>query len=319
MTRLVTIATLNMGYYTNTTYQDGYRHPGGIPFGGTLENNLALLEGKILEAGQRFHADFCCFTEIALSLGLKGEEAQRAVVRVPGPEVERLAQAAKRAQTHVIVGLLERAEPVGYNSAVLLGPDGDLLGTYRKVHITPTEYTNDTYPRTHGDAWPVFETRHGKVGIQICYDYYFPESTRCLALGGAEIVFCPTMQDSRGIEQMMALQKARAIDNGVYYVSSVMFTGGHEPHSSARSVIIDPVGVVRADSGFGDGWAVATVDLDEPFPQRWAGLPHPQNTRQMIFNCRRPSTYGRIVEPKRAVPWREVVLDGSDPPYPISP
>jgi len=163
----------------------------------------------------------------------------------------------------------------------------------------------------------VFDTRHGKVGIQICYDYYFPESTRCLALGGAEIVFSPTMNDARGVEQEMALQKARAIDNGVYFVSSCTFTGGHEPHSSARSVIIDPVGVIRADSGFRDGWAVATVDLDDPFPQRGAGLHDPQNTRKMIFNCRRPSTYTAIVAPKKPAPWAEVMLDGSKPLYPI--
>jgi predicted amidohydrolase len=316
MARHTKIATLTMGYHTNADSQCRYRPSWGIPFGATVENNLSLLEAKILEAGRDLAADLVCFSEVALSLGLEGEEMRKSAVRVPGPEVERLAAAAKRADCYAVVGLMERAEPVGYNSAVLLGPAGDVVGVYRKVHITPGEHLDRVCPHTHGDSWPVFETRHGKVGIQICYDYYFPESTRCLALGGAEIVFSATMHDARGVEQMMALQKARAIDNGIYYVSSVTFCGGHEPHSPARSVIIDPVGVVRADSGFRDGWAVATVDLDDPFPQRWAGIPEPQNTRRMILKCRRPETYGAITAPKAPVPWAEIVLDGSQPGYP---
>jgi len=311
MARNVTIATLNMGYYNNGGLPGGYHHESSIKFGPTLEDNLRLFADKIREAGIGRHADFVCFSEHALTLGVQGSDEDLAVT-VPGPETDRLAAAAREADCYVVMGLLEKAEPKPYNSAVLLGPQGDLVGVYRKVHITPGEYIT----RSPGNAWPVFQTRHAVVGIQICYDYYFPESTRSLALQGAEIVLSPTMNDGRGIEQEMALQQARAIDNAIYYVSSVTFSGGHEAHGTARSVIIDPVGVIRADSGFRDGWAIATVDLDDPFPQIWCGIPEPQRMRAMLYKCRRPDTYGAITAPKSSPPWRDIVLDGSNPPYP---
>ncbi|MBM4048874.1 MAG: carbon-nitrogen hydrolase family protein, partial [Planctomycetes bacterium] len=128
MPRRVTIATLQMGYGTNVL--KGHSHPSNIPFGATLENNLAILEAKIEEAGRALAADFVCFSEIALSLGLSAaadDERKRSVVRIPGPEVERLAAAARKADCYVIVGLYEKGEPLGYNSAALLGPDGALV------------------------------------------------------------------------------------------------------------------------------------------------------------------------------------------------
>lgn len=311
MARRVTIATFNMGFYSQGEMSDRYCHPSSIRFGPTISDNLQIFESLIGEAGNDLGADFVCFSELALSYSVEGRDSDLAVA-VPGPEVDRLATAAEAAECCVVVGLLERAGEKPRNSAAVLGSDGRLLGTYSKVHLTPGEYLH----REAGTAWPVFETGCGTIGVQICYDYYFPEAARCLALAGAEIVFCPTMEDARGLEQVMALQRARAIDNGVYYVSAVTFTGGRESHSSARSVIIDPVGVVRADSGFRDGWAVATVDLDDPFPQYWSGIPAPQRMRDMLFKSRRPDTYEPIVAPKACPPWRDIMLDGSDPGYP---
>jgi predicted amidohydrolase len=311
MARLVTIATFNMGFYNRGQGLGEYQHPSSIKFGPTLEDNLGIFEGKIREAGEELGADFVCFSEHGLIFGVEAGDGEPAV-DVPGPEMERLGRAAKAGDCYVIMGLLERHAPKPYNSAVLLGPEGGVVGVYRKVHLTPGERIG-TEP---GSEWPVFETRHGKVGIQICYDYYFPEATRCLALGGAEIVFSPTMQDARGIEQVMALQRARAVDNGIFYVSSVTNTGMHQPHCTTRSVVVDPVGVIRADSGFRDGWAVATVDLDDPFPQHWCGVAEPQRMRAMMMKGRRPEMYGAITEPRESPPWREIVLDGSEPKYP---
>ena len=310
MARHVTIATLNMGLRAAGEFAGCYDHPSSIEFGPTLSDNLDRFESLIGEAGEQLGADFVCFSENALTHGVRGSEADLAVA-LPGPEVERLAVAARKAKCCVIMGLREQSGEKPYNSAVVLGPDGSLIGTYRKVHLTPGEYRD----RAPGTDWPVFTTPRACIGVQICYDYYFPETTRCLALAGAEIVFSPTMQDARGLEQVMSLQRARAIDNGLYFVSSTTFTGGHEPHSTARSVIIDPVGVVRADSGFRDGWALATVDLDDPFPQYWAGIPAPQRMRAMLLKGRRPDTYGAITAPKTSPPWREILLDGSEPDY----
>ena len=101
---------------------------------------------------------------------------------VPGPSTEAIATVAAELDIHVIVGLSERDpdDPgVLYNSAAMIAPEG-ILGTYRKVHLgIPLE--TDRF--TPGDALPVFETRLGGVGIQICYDFYNnPELSRILAM-----------------------------------------------------------------------------------------------------------------------------------------
>ncbi len=311
MARHVTIATFNSGFGNIGEFAGHYQHPSSLVFGPTLEDNLRRYELLIREAGDRLGADFVCFSEDALTYGVPGSDAELAVA-VPGPEVQRLAEAARQATCCVIMGLLEQTGEKPYNSAVVLGPEGDLLGTYRKVHLTPQEYLT----RTPGSEWPAFATPKARIGVQICYDYYFPESTRCLALAGAEIVFSPTMNDGRGLEQVLSLERARAVDNGLYFASATIFCGGPESRGTGRSVVIDPVGVIRADSGFRDGWAVATVDLDDPFPQRWAGMPGPQRMREMLFKSRRPDTYSAIPAPKAVPTWPEIMLDGTDPGLP---
>lgn len=130
---------------------------------------------------------------------------------IPGPSTEFFGSLAKQHQTHLVAGLLERDQHLIYNVAVLIGPDGQIIGKYRKVTLPRGEIEGGITP---GSEYPVFETSFGKVGMMICYDGFFPEVARELTKNGAEVIAWPVW----GCNPMLGA--ARACENHVYVVSS---------------------------------------------------------------------------------------------------
>jgi len=130
---------------------------------------------------------------------------------VPGPSTEYFGTLAKQHNLYIVAGLLEREGPLVYNVAALIGPDGRFIGKYRKVSLPRGEIEGGIQP---GSEYPVFETRFGKVGMMVCYDGFFPEVSRQLAMRGAEVIAWPVW----GCNPMLA--SARACENHVYLVSS---------------------------------------------------------------------------------------------------
>jgi len=125
--------------------------------------------------------------------------------------------------------------------AVLLDRAGALAGVYRKVHLPREEWTQGVAP---GNEFPVFETELGAIGIQICYDWFFPEAAACLALKGAEIIFAPTwgttFPDKDGCVEGETVFRVRARDNGVFLIPSVY---------DGDSLVIDRRGRILASPG----------------------------------------------------------------------
>jgi predicted amidohydrolase len=186
-----------------------------------------------------------------------------------GPHVLAIAERAKTLGVHVIYGLHETGNSAGviYNTAVLTGPEG-FIGKYRKVHMG---ITGQLIWRK-GNDWPVFETAIGRIGMLICYDKMWPESTRELTLRGAEILVMPTAwtmitgeQDpdtNIWAENYRLFDRARAVENGRWFVSSnfVGELGGTQ--FIGLSQIVDPLGRVVASTGsVSAGMAIADVDI----------------------------------------------------------
>ncbi|MCP5528042.1 MAG: carbon-nitrogen hydrolase family protein [Verrucomicrobiales bacterium] len=246
------------------------------PLNSTPERNLELWCEQVDAAG-RLGLDIVCLSEAILSVGTPATTSAVAEP-VPGPTVRRLGEAARRNRLWIVAGVMERDGPTLYNTAVLLNRDGELAGRYRKVHLPREEWRKGITP---GDDYPVFQTDFGVVGIQICYDYFFPETTRILAGRGAEIVLAPTwgttFADADGRVEGRTVCRTRARDNGVYLVTSVY---------DGDSLVIDPLGRVLATSGGATGVFHATIDLAERQPLWWVG-----EWRSLQPRHRRPGTY----------------------------
>lgn len=143
--------------------------------------NLAQIEALATEARRSEGAEMVVFPERALT-GFDLPNAQP----VNGPATARLQTLASRLGIYLVVGLAEEAEGHTYNSAVLLGPEG-LIGTHRKLHLD----TADGNWASAGDAWSVFDTRIGRIGLLTGHDASFPEAGRVLALRGCDLIACP--------------------------------------------------------------------------------------------------------------------------------
>jgi len=172
-----------------------------------------------------------------------------------------------------------------YNTAILLGRDGGEIGRYHKVQLPLAEQS-----RARGTGFPVFEAPGiGTVGTCICYDMLFPETTRALALAGADVVFHLTMGGAAmaGPEVSRAAFRTRAAENFIYVV--VAFRGG-------GSLVISPKGEILADGGQ-EPDAIVAADID-PAGGRDAGDALGGVTsdfRARLFRERVPSAYGILM------------------------
>lgn len=171
---------------------------------GNKAANLEKIQEKVREAARQ-GVNMLCFPELALTGYKCGEEARQerkpctmhigAAETIPGPATEEIARLAKELDIYVILGMPERdaEDPdVRYISAAVIGPEG-ILGRYRKIHLATPPVWTEYYCFKTGSELPLFETRYGPVGVQICADFWmYPELSRILALKGARIIFHPT-------------------------------------------------------------------------------------------------------------------------------
>jgi predicted amidohydrolase len=172
---------------------------------------------------------------------------------IPGPTTEYFGSLAKQHHLHIVLSLYEREAHLVYNTAVLLGPDGALIGKYRKVSLPPGEAAKGIAP---GKGYPVYDTAIGKVGMMVCYDGFFPEVARELAKNGAEVIAWPVW----GCNPKLAA--ARACENHVYVISSTFME-----HDSGWmiSAIYDHNGDPLATTPTWGTVAIAEVTLNQPY------------------------------------------------------
>lgn len=226
------------------------------PGGKTPEANRRAFAGLIAQAAAQ-GVDLVVLPETLTYYGA-GLSFAAAAEPVPGPSTRFFGELARKHNLYLVAGLLERSGPLVYNVAVLLDPLGGVAGKFRKVTLPSSEVEGGVTP---GREYPVFETRFGKLGMMICYDGFFPEVARELALRGAEVIAWPVWGCNP------ALARARAVENGVYLVSSTYSAAGDNWMLSA---VWSPAGeTIAAAKEFGT-LAIAEVDLAEPV--LWRGI-----------------------------------------------
>lgn len=250
---------------------------------GSVEGNLRLMTDMMDRIGPE-KPDVVLFSETVATWGVPLPLSERAQP-IPGPATRALSEKARQYNTYIVTSLYESDNGLVYNTAVLIDREGRIAGKYRKVHLPMVEGEDGVTP---GNEYHVFETDFGKVGLMICWDNWFPETARALRLKGAEILMLPIAGDGDP-RHWDAVSRARAMDNGVYLVSSPVV--GRNPGS-----IINPAGEVLAETQAESGFALAEVDLNQEFRLKWLSVGPGEGEPQSLYvKERRPETYQPIV------------------------
>lgn len=212
------------------------------------------------------------------------EEIRPYVEPVPGPTTEKYAEVARRYETHIVVGLAEVEPDTNnyYNSQALLGPDG-LVGKYRKVH----SYISEPKWAKDGDlGFPVYGTEIGNLGMLICMDQHYFESSRILALRGADVVcFSTNWLDEKGPAPVWI---TRSFENGVYAVCADRWGLERNTQFTGGSCILNPDGSIQSWRDAGNGIVYGEIDLDKAKNKKF---PFGDDDR---LRGRRPEEYMRV-------------------------
>jgi N-carbamoylputrescine amidase len=217
---------------------------------------------------------------------------------LPGEVTDRLGAIAGELGIVLVSSLFEKRGPGLYhNTAAIHDADGSLLGFYRKSHIPQDPGFEEKFYFTPGDSnWPVWDTMHGKLGVLICWDQWYPEAARLMALGGAEVLIYPTAigwlpeeKEELGDAQHCAwetVQRGHAVANGCYLVA-VNRTGTEgDSEFWGRSFVANPYGELVAKAST-DKEEILYHDLDfkqvEDFRRIWP-----------FFRDRRIDAYGEL-------------------------
>ena len=191
---------------------------------------------------------------------------------IPGPSTERLGGLAKELNIVIVASLFEKRAPgLHHNTAVVLESDGSIAGKYRKMHIPDDPGYYEKFYFTPGDlGFQPISTSVGTLGILVCWDQWFPEAARLMAMAGAELLIYPTAigwhppddpeEKKRQREAWITVQRAHAIANGVPVVS--VNRVGHEP-DPAGGAGLDFWGTSFIAGPQGEFLYTASVDQEE--------------------------------------------------------
>ncbi|MFP4322523.1 MAG: carbon-nitrogen hydrolase family protein [Anaerolineales bacterium] len=238
---------------------------------GEPEENLVKMSEFVSKIASQQKVDLIVFPELATTGNELGVKFTEVAQRIPGPTVNLLSQRAAEYGVHIAFGMVskERVESIIFNSAVLVGPDGELVGSYNKVHLRGEE----RMAFREGFKLPVFETETiGTVGLLLGYDLAFPEVARVLALEGAEIICTMTNWESEQMDEYRHYIKARAFENSVFMAAANRVGEDVTLNFGGESSIIGPRGKTYAslaqeknpETGKpSEGFSVARIDLDE--------------------------------------------------------
>ena len=233
------------------------------------QRNLEVAE-RLVRAAARDGAELVCLPEKWNLLG--GPEALVGGAEpLDGPSLSAARAWARDLGIHLVAGsIAERVEGHDrlFNTSVLIGPQGDDVATYRKIHMFDVEVGGVTYRESDheegGEEIVSAQLGELELGLSVCYDLRFPELYRILAVRGARIITVPSaFTQTTGRDHWEVLLRARAIENQAFMVAADQF-GEAPPHynSYGRSAIVDPWGVVLAMAPDEECFVAADLDLE---------------------------------------------------------
>lgn len=256
--------------------------------------NLALILHHLEEASAQ-GAQLVVFPECSLSgyCFESREEALPFAESIPGPATAAVVSACSKHDVLAVFGLLERDGGDLYNAAVLAGPSG-MAGRYRKIHLPSLGVDKFVQPGNLG--FPVCETAMAHIGLNICYDGCFPESSRVMALRGADLVVLPTNWPTGAEEFAEYLVNARSLENHIFSVAVNRVGQERGFRFIGRSRIVDVTGRTLAQASVDREEVIyAEIEPSRARNKRIVRVPGKHEIHR--FNDRRPDLYGEITQP----------------------
>ena len=247
-----------------------------------MEKNLERIEAGIREAARQ-GAQLVVLQELHNSLYFcqtENTELFDLAETIPGPSTERFGKLAKELGVVMVCSLFERrATGLYHNTAVVIERDGSIAGKYRKMHIPDDPAYYEKFYFTPGDlGFHPIQTSVGLLGVQVCWDQWYPEGARLMALQGAQLLIYPTAigyessdtpeEQERQREAWMTVQRGHAVANGLPVIA--VNRTGHEPDPSGQtkgiqfwgsSFVAGPQGEILFQAPK-DEETVAVIDVD---------------------------------------------------------
>ncbi len=260
---------------------------------GAIEENLEKISQQARTAAAS-GADLIVFPECALTgyVFSSCQEAQPFMETIPGPSTDKLVNICRELGVYIVMGLLEKDGHYCYNSAVLSGPEG-LIGRYRKNHLPYLGI--DRFVDGGNEAFRVYETQIGRIGLFICYDCTFPESARVMALAGADILALPTNWPQGRAKVPQHVIITRAFENKVHLVAVDRVGKENGAKFLGLSKIINAWGDTLAEAGSEDEEIIyGEVKLSEA-REKHVIIKAGEFEADFIHD-RKPWLYGKIAE-----------------------
>lgn len=206
----------------------------------------------------------------AMNKGITPELLLEAAETTDGPYVRRAGALARELNVTLVFGFSEKRGEHVFNTAALFGPDGKLLGTYSKSHTGGELYAP-------GSEFPVFDTPHGRIGLLICYDRQVPETSRILAVRGAEMILIPAHSPSVSRMNEDLMMQIRAYENNVFIALANPF----------NALATDPDGGMIAHNADRESEGILYAEFD----------PAKRVRKRTPIGSRRPEIYQALVKP----------------------
>ena len=270
-----------------------------LAFSEDVGDNVAMVSDHVVKAAARgakiilppelFEGPYFCKVE---------DEALFATAKPLSehPAVAEMRKVAKAERVYIPTSFFERDGQHHYNSLAMIDDEGEIMGVYRKSHIPDGPgYEEKYYFRPGNSGFKVWETRYGTIGVGICWDQWYPEAARVMALMGAELLFYPTAIGSEPYDADLDTSRmwrramiGHAVSNCMPVIAANRIGEEDGQKFYGHSFVSDEWGDFLADADAKDnGSLVATVDLAQARKHR-AGMG--------FFRDRRPELYARIAQ-----------------------
>ena len=238
----------------------------------SADKNISVKKAiDFLSMASKNKADIVCFPELFTTNWFPQDREIDNVGKnlalaenVSGTTLELLREQAKNFKMIIIAPFFEKSGDLYYNSTAVISEKGEILGVYRKIHLPDVEYYYEKSYFSNGENIPVFSTKFGIIGVQMCWDNFYPEVSRVLAVKGAEIIFAPTASAFNTNSKWFLSISANAFVNGVYILRVNKVGRDKALDFYGKSFCVSPDGTILDDfAGLNESIIIYNIETKE--------------------------------------------------------